>query len=503
MVYCGKLSKACLPCRERKLICDLRKDGCSQCNRAQLTCYGYRDTEALRFRDETQAVQRRVQAREATKSIPRSLKVSICSQAKDVFYYNYVVGIGKPFGFLQAFHATTSNDEHLNRSVNAVALAYLNYQRYSQSAQEEAIQQYIAALSLTSTAITSPDLAKKDSTILAILLLDLYEKITTKEPTFEGAWATHLTGALTLVNFRGDQQFKDPSALGMLKRLSINMLISCVAGNRPVSTELIALRSKIIAHFPSSVDPKWLESDLTIELIKLQQDIKDGVLSHDLALSSLMDLDAKFLRLSLEVEPAWQYKTVQVDEKSAHHYQLYHHVYPAEHIAQLWNVLRLTRIELNELICSHCLDCQGCVKQDSKILALYQYATRTIIAMASSICASVPQYIEQDSGSSKMSMTSTNSSRIISDNNNHILSIGQPNPTRHLPCYRLIFPLYVAAQSTAAPRSLKLWVIDQLLYMAEFHAIENAAIVARILESGEKKNLWILYAMLGSYAFVC
>ena len=153
MVYCGKLSKACLLCRKRKLVCDLRRDGCSQCNRAQLTCSGYRDTEAPRFRDESQAVQRKVHARKAPKTIPRSLPVSISSQAKDIFYYNYVVGTTKPFGFLQAFYSPTSKDEHLSRSVDAVALAYLNYQRYSRSAQEEARQQYVAALTLTSTAI--------------------------------------------------------------------------------------------------------------------------------------------------------------------------------------------------------------------------------------------------------------------------------------------------------------------------------------------------------------
>lgn len=503
MVYCGKLSKACLPCRKRKLVCDLREDSCSQCSRAQLTCSGYRDTEALRFRDESQAVQRKVLARKATKSIPQPLTVSICSQAKDVFYYNYVVGTTKPFAFLQAFYSPTSTDEHLSRSVDAVALAYLNYQRYSRSAEKEARQQYVAALGLTSTAIQCPDLAKKDSTILAILLLDLYEKITNKEPKFEGAWAAHLSGALTLVKLRGHWQFKDPSALRMLMRLSTNLLISCVASDRPVFAELVTLRSDIAAHFPSPGDPKWRESELMIEFARLRQDIKDGVLSDDLALSSLVDLDNKFLGLSLDVTPAWQYMTVQVDEEVTHHFEPYHHVYPAEHIAQMWNTLRLTRILLNELICSHCLDRRGCAKQNFETLALYQYATRTIIEMAFGICASVPQYIGHHSGSYKMSVTNTDSLSVISDGDARISLIEQSNLTHHLPCYRLIFPLYVAAQTTAAPQSLKPWAIGQIRFMAETYAIENAAAVARILESGEKNNPWLVYAMLGSYAFVC
>ncbi|MCJ1321744.1 hypothetical protein MMC15_007089 [Xylographa vitiligo] len=371
------------------------------------------------------------------------------------------------------------------------------------STLEQARQQYVKALSLTSSAIQDPNLAKKDSTILAILLLDLYEKITNKEPKFEGAWAAHLSGALTLVNLRGDQQFNDPSSLRMLMRLSTNLLISCVASDRVVSAELIALRSNIAAHFPDRGDPKWRESDLVIEFASLRQDIKDGVLPDDEALSSLMDLDTKFLSLSCDVPPAWQYETVQVAERSAHHYELYHHVYPAEHIAQMWNTLRLTRLSLNELICLHCLEGKEPIKRDSKDFATYEYATRTILEMTSSICASVPTYLGHHSEPSNLSAMNTDSTKIISADDTRVLSIGQPNINHRLPCYRLIFPLYVAAQSTAAPRSLKPWVIRQLQFMADIHATENAATVARILETGEKKSLWQVYTMLGSYAFVC
>ena len=503
MVYCGKLSKACLPCRRRKLLCDLRKDGCGQCSRAQLTCSGYRDTEALRFRNESSAVEKKVHAHKSTTTIPRSLTVSICNQARDVFYYNYVVGTTKPLDFLKAYYSPTSKDEHLSRSVEAVALAYLHYQRQSLAAQEEARQQYITALSLTGAALQNPALVKKDSTILAILLLDLYEKITNKEPNFEGPWAAHLSGALALVKLRGDQQFKDPNALRMLMRLSTNLLISCVASDRPVSAELVTLRSSIAAHFPRPCDPKWRESDLMIEFARLRHNIKEGVSSDDVAISSLVDLDAKFLRLAIEVTPTWQYKTIRVDKELNHHYELYYHVHPAEHIAQMWNTLRLTRILLNELISSLCLNSQGGVKRDPGALALHQYATEAIIEMASNICASVPQYIGDLSGSFKEPVTKTDSLRVISDGDARISSMGQSNPPHHLPCYRLIFPLYVAAQSSASPPSLKAFAIEQLRFMAEYHAIENAAAVAKILESGEKRNIWLVYAILGTYAFVC
>jgi hypothetical protein len=79
----------------------------------------------------------------------------------------------------------------------------------------------------------------------------------------------------------------------------------------------------------------------------------------------------------------------------------------------------------------------------------------------------------------------------------------QANAKQHVPCYRLIFPLYVAAQSPTASKAIKQHAIQQLHFMADHHDIENALAVTKILESGERRNPWNVYALLGSHAFVC
>ncbi|CAM1502822.1 Fc.00g075980.m01.CDS01 [Cosmosporella sp. VM-42] len=53
MVYCGKPSKGCSNCRERKIRCDQREPGCGQCEKRQQACPGYRNLVDLSFRDET------------------------------------------------------------------------------------------------------------------------------------------------------------------------------------------------------------------------------------------------------------------------------------------------------------------------------------------------------------------------------------------------------------------------------------------------------------------
>lgn len=78
MVFCGKPSKGCTQCRGRRIKvfihvycdwnetandrekCDLLEPSCTQCIRANKSCAGYRDQLALKFRDESAKVVRKV-----------------------------------------------------------------------------------------------------------------------------------------------------------------------------------------------------------------------------------------------------------------------------------------------------------------------------------------------------------------------------------------------------------------------------------------------------------
>ena len=511
MVYCGRLSKACLPCRKRKLLCDLRKEGCSQCSRAHLACSGYRDTGAVRIRDETTAVQQKATRRaSAAGTTVQSLDLSLCHQAKEIFYQNYVVGETKGYNFMGQYYSAAGQDEHLIRSIDAVSLAYLNYQMRSESAQAEARLQYVHALKLTGKALQSPELATKDSTMISILLLDLYEKITNKEPQRDGAWVAHLIGALSLVQLRGDEQFRRPDGLRMLARLSTNILISCVASGRAVPEAVIGLLAAITSPFAKPSGPKWREVELMVEFARLKSQLKHNLLSDDEIVGTAMDLDTQFLTLSRQLPPSWQHKTVYVHEKSAHHYETYHYIYTEEHIGQMWNVFRLTRILICELIFSHCLkpspiDPASAASSQSSPA---HYATTTIDQLSREICATVPESLGDSSKFFCKDPTTTASTDLppiatIQDTRGISLA-RQANAMQYMPCYRLIFPLYVAAQApTASNPAIKQYAIQQLRFMADHHGIENALAVAEILESGERSNPWNIYALLGSYAFVC
>jgi hypothetical protein len=273
---------------------------------------------------------------------------------------------------------------------------------------------------------------------------------------------------------------------------------------RPVPESIISLRAEISHRVSDALDPKWQESDLIIECSHLRHKLKQNVLSDEEAINAILTLDAKFEAFSQKMLPSWQYKTVRVDERSNHHFELYHHIYADESMAQMWNVLRLTRILLHDLILSTGLLDEPSTISRPAALALHLQSTAVVKQMASEICASVPQFIGILSRSAEATPSSKSSPQpVLSKEHSRITATRLAEPSHHLPCYRLIFPLYVAAQGPAAPALLKPWAIKQLDFIAEYQAIENAAAVARMLESDEKRNPWHVYAMLGSYAFVC
>ncbi|KAK9777097.1 putative Zn(2)-C6 fungal-type domain-containing protein [Seiridium cardinale] len=63
MVNRGQPSRDCQPCKKRKLRCDLQRERCGQCRRANIACFGWPDLNALIIRDETASAQRKVLAR--------------------------------------------------------------------------------------------------------------------------------------------------------------------------------------------------------------------------------------------------------------------------------------------------------------------------------------------------------------------------------------------------------------------------------------------------------
>lgn len=170
-----------------------------------------------------------------------------------------------------------------------------------------------------------------------------------------------------------------------------------MASDRAVPEEVVALRAAATSPFAEPSDPNWRESELMVEYARLKSQVKRNLLSDDEIVRAAVDLETQSLTLSRQVTSSWQHKTVYVDEKSGHHYEAYYCIYTDEHLGKMWNVLRLTRILLCELISSRCPKPPVDPPSGSGQSSLEYYATTTIYQMSREICATVPQYIGDSS----------------------------------------------------------------------------------------------------------
>ena len=449
--------------------CDLRKDSCSQCIRAGLACSGYRDTAQLRIRDESQTTKQKALIRRS-KGIPQTVTIAIEDMARNAFFAHYVYGFSSAYDVLGSLHDHFALNTHLAASVDAVSLAFFCFQFEHARTSLLARQKYSYALPLLNKELRSPDSATSDSTLLAVLLLDLFEKISNNNPRSTSSWMSHVNGALALVKMRGTKQFHDYPGRRLSLRLTTSLLISCVAANAPVPHELIKLRSDL-EPFLDRADPKWKVSGLVVKYANLQGAIQDGCLNGSNILTRAAQLDCEFVSLAETMPLTWLYNTTYLEEASERVLEQRFDTYPHHHTTQIWNVLRIMRLLLIDTIRTY--------SDGGSRTSLSEAPDNTIETLVKEICATAPQYCGYP---------------------NAIPETETPSTIHRLRCYTLLFPLYVAGLYASPTTMIKPWVINQLQFMANEIGIRNAGVVAKILERGDGTSPWDVYAILGSYA---
>ena len=441
-------------------------------------CSGYRDTEQLRVHNETQRTKQKALSR-ALESVPRTLSTTIDDRARNAFFSHYVSGFSKTYDVLEPLYQRSAPDRPLNASVDAVSLAFLSFQFDCTQASRLSRDKYLSALPLLNKALRTPESATSDATLLAVLLLDLYEKITNNNPRSIGSWMRHINGALALVDMRKEPLLQDYTGIRLSARLSTNLLISCVSANSPVPPALVKLRADL-EPFLNIDDPKWRISGLVVKYANLKGAIQDGCLHSSDIITRATELDREFMLLAKYMPPRWLYETTNLEESSDRVFERHYDTYPDHVIAQGWNVLRVMRVLLNDMI-----RVEYASRGTNSFNDISSYPSSSILTgciddIAKEICASVPQFTKYAKTKLRVKVHCT---------------------TQKLRCYPLLFPLYVAGLHASAATCIKPWIVNQLRFMSMEMSIRNASVIADFLKRDEGICPWDVYAILGSYAF--
>ena len=415
------------------LQCDQNPEGCGQCANARRKCPGYRKLEDVIFKDESGKVARKFQSREArssqklgfaaksaasseesspdqddgiefvlsdTTTLPRlNLAPTIEERAVAFFFNNYVMAPdgGPSVGHMAILHKMTGSlPECLFSGMKAVGLAGYSHSVYAPSLMKHAQYQYVQALRATNEALRSPILVTRDSTLISIHILSIYEAITGTNQKSLKAWADHIFGASALLKLRGREQISTMEGRQLFLQTVSMLMVTSVQQNIPLPDYIMEWTREAREMIPF-FSPGLSCQEVMMEFTAYNASICDGTLNDsDAIITRGLELDGMLKDAFENPYDTWEYETVFTEAEPELIYNGCYHVYHDNWVAQIWNGMRCFRClfheRIHETIQAARLEHPPRLTDPSHTTQL-QISTDIMCNMQADILASVPQHL--------------------------------------------------------------------------------------------------------------
>ena len=284
-------------------------------------------------------------------------------------------------------------DSLVHQATDAVAMASLSNGFKTRLLRLEAQNLYGKALREVGNAIKDPILARSDELLISILLFSLYEAITATDES-RASWTQHISGAVSLIKLRGEEQLKNPQSLHLFRAVRASMLTSSIIQGRPIED------------FPASGG--WSCDDdgnlnaanrltlicLTLPNIKAYaQDLltreKTAMTINEMMslIKTAKEIDSQLEHWALTVPEEWAYTTVEYcreepkDLSNSQFWQGPIHVYHDLSVANIINDYRISRIFCQAVIlgCISALPPHAKTEQTDRVAAQATYITQQMV----------------------------------------------------------------------------------------------------------------------------
>ncbi|KAF2144822.1 uncharacterized protein K452DRAFT_266962 [Aplosporella prunicola CBS 121167] len=397
MVYRGKPSKGCYSCRQRKIKCDQRQEGCSQCLRMGRQCPGYRNQLDLAFENESEKIEGKFRAKASAKKrrantvAPRerapkdttpmntvsvvrkgatavppgtctttpttstALTPSIEELGSCFFYSNFCSGVTFAKDPAQATGggmSTCELDEHLLVSMQAVGLASLSNFTKNPTLPQQATKKYLAAIGLINKALQSPQQAKKDSTLLAVMAMGIFETVHGSDKQSLLAWKNHVSGAVALVKLRGHAQLNTLIGRRMFLQATASLLVCCLKQSTGVPASFLDLLDDAAVHpFVDTTTPIWRLRQVMVAFATLKARAANRSSTTPAQIvHEALELDARALAAIAQFPPDWACDRVVTDNDPHVVFFGYCLIYKDFWTAQIATAARAFRLLLQDTV---------------------------------------------------------------------------------------------------------------------------------------------------------
>lgn len=173
---------------------------------------------------------------------------SVEERGINYFFANFVSARNGPsrghFHYLHKLASDGGIDVCLKSSLVATGLAGLANVSKSPQFMSHARKEYTSALRNINAALASPPDATKDSTLVSIMVLAIFETTAGAFQLSLKAYTQHINGAAALVKLRGRSQLRSRVGIGIFVQVTSHLLVSCVQRELPIPTEIAELRDE-------------------------------------------------------------------------------------------------------------------------------------------------------------------------------------------------------------------------------------------------------------------
>ncbi|PKY05950.1 hypothetical protein P168DRAFT_250959 [Aspergillus campestris IBT 28561] len=353
----------------------------------------------------------------------------------------------------------------------SVGTAMLSRIRQSANMQVTAEKEYGYALQLLTTAVMDEEEAKTNPTLAAVLLLAIFEVVTSRAPRNIEKWTSHIYGAAALLELRGSEQLQDEDGLKLFIQLRFQIIVSCLQKGARVPQPV--LECSKIAMFLRPHAEAYSDRLISIagRLSNLRADINCKVLADQgEILTAAYAIEAELMAWLASLPAEFLYTTVEDPTPVAvtmgwgpAPWNNRHHIYSDLWICNTWNQYRCARIIVSEII----LSCLRRLATGATVPAeLQSHCSRirgTSRQVATDICASVPFHFGVDNFTTKPSLYF-------------------PVHQSYLGGLMLLWPLVLAGATEDRQHPMRKWVIGCLRFIGHSMGIDQALALIDVLE---------------------
>jgi hypothetical protein len=363
----------------------------------------------------------------------------------------------------------------------AVGLASYAHAAKAPSLMDNARRQYVKAIQLTNEALKSPKGVKDDSTLVAIMVLGIFETITGSKPALLKNWADHVNGAAAVVKLRGREQLQSPASRRITIQASSDLAATCIHRGIAVP-ECIGELMAEVREIDINPDPPFTVVEMLIKYASFNASIRRGSCSDPkVIIDKALEMDGVLSDLFTGI-PEWEYTTVSTNVASDMVYNGRYHVYYDPWVARVWNAMRTVRILLHEKIRDALrsgFSSKPPLFYRSEHTVQFQTSTDICYKLQADILATVPQHLSlfsRPEASSEDFPTAKALGPKPRDHMNDILSVPMSNG-----CF-LVWPLWFAGVMDVTTEPIRQFVVKNLKFIGHEMGINKALVLATMIE---------------------